>query len=42
MGREAVNLILRQIEDPSGPPRQAILAAELVTRESTIGPDGLD
>jgi DNA-binding LacI/PurR family transcriptional regulator len=39
MGREAVDLILQKIEDPSGLPRQAILSAELVTRESTIGPD---
>jgi DNA-binding LacI/PurR family transcriptional regulator len=37
MGREAANLLLCRIENPGEEPRQVVMAAELVSRESTVG-----
>jgi DNA-binding LacI/PurR family transcriptional regulator len=38
MAREAVALLLRRVEDPTTPPERVILPAELICRESTLGP----
>lgn len=37
LGREAVNLLIRQLQDPSEAPRQVVFTTELVIRESTFG-----
>jgi len=37
MGREAANILVREMNDPDPLPRQVIFATELVARESTVG-----
>ena len=37
MGREAVNVLMREMAEPEEAPRHVIFATELVVRESTVG-----
>jgi DNA-binding LacI/PurR family transcriptional regulator len=37
VGRETVEMLMREIDDPRGEPRQLVLTTSLVIRESTIG-----
>jgi DNA-binding LacI/PurR family transcriptional regulator len=37
MGHEAINMLMREMQEPGKAPRHVVLATELVVRESTIG-----
>ena len=41
LGHEAVNVLIREMQEPGEAPRQVIFATELVIRESTVGAEGL-
>jgi DNA-binding LacI/PurR family transcriptional regulator len=38
LGREAVNILMQEMDAPSAEPRQVIFATELIVRESTVSP----
>jgi DNA-binding LacI/PurR family transcriptional regulator len=41
MGRETVNVLMREIAEPDKAPRHVIFPTELVVRESTVGTSGI-